>query len=113
MIRIKSFLKDGIYWDYKMNLEIFGLILNFIGSFILILITLFGKWHQTVYGNHWTKRYWWMGRRPLWKNTETHKWHFKWNHVVVVQGFIPPNHLWNSIGFLLIALGFIFQLVSI
>lgn len=96
-----------------MNLVLWGLILNFTGSFILILVTLFGKWHQVKYDNPWTKRYWWMGRRPFWKNTQTHKWHFKWNHIVIVEGFIPPKHLWNSIGFLFIAFGFLLQIINL
>jgi hypothetical protein len=96
-----------------MSLEILGLILNFIGSLILILVTLFGKWHQIKYDNPWTKRYWWMGRRPLYKNTQTHKWHFKWNRIVIIEGFIPPKHLWNSIGFFFITLGFLLQLLDL
>jgi hypothetical protein len=96
-----------------MTLVFWGLVLNFIGSFILILVALFGKWHQVHPQNHWTKRYWWMGRRPFWKNTQTNKWHFKWNHMVIVDGFIPPRHLWNSIGFLFITLGFLLQIISI
>ena len=95
------------------NLNLLGLILSFIGSFVLILVSLFGKWHQIKYDNHWKKRYWWMGRRPFYKNTQTLKWHFKWNHIVGVEGFIPPKHLWNAIGFLFISVGFIFQLLSI
>ena len=93
------------------SLVVLGLIFNFIGSFVLILVSLFGKWHQTRYDKSWTKRYWWEGRRPFYKNTQTHKWHFKWNHIVIVEGFIPPKHMWNSIGFLFIAFGFLLQLL--
>jgi len=94
------------------NLVVSGLIFNFIGSFILILVSLFGKWHQIKYDNHWTKRYWWMGWRPFYKNTKTLKWHTNWNRKVIVEGFIPPKHLWNSIGFLFITLGFFLQLLN-
>ncbi len=96
------------------NLEILGLVFNFIGSFVLILVSLFGKWHQKNYTNHWTKRYWWMGWRPVFKvrpPNEKARWVIKWNHTVVRQGFIPPKHLWNSIGFLLITIGFFLQLL--
>jgi len=96
-----------------MNLAFWGLILNFIGTFILLLITLFGRWHQIKYDNHWTRRYWWNERRPFYKNTLTKKWNFKWNHIVIVEGFIPPKHFWNSIGFIFIAVGFIFQLLNL
>ena len=95
------------------SLTLCGLIFNFIGSFILILRSLFGKWHQTNYQNNWRKRYWWMGWRPFYKNTQTLKWHTKLNRVVIVEGFIPPKHLWNSIGFLFVTLGFFFQLLEI
>jgi hypothetical protein len=96
-----------------MNLILWGLILNFVGSSILVFVSLFGKWHQIKYDNPWTKGYWWMGRRPFYKNTKTLKWHFKWNHIVIVEGFIPPKHLWNSIGFLFIASGFLLQIIGL
>jgi len=96
-----------------MNLILVGLILNFVGSSILVLVSLFGKWHQTMPNNPWTKRYWWMGRRPFYKNTKTLKWHFKWNNIRIVEGFIPPKHLWNSIGFLFIAFGFLLQIIGL
>jgi len=96
-----------------MNLEILGLIFNFIGSFILVLVTIFGKWHQTNYTNPWTKRYWWMGWRPIYKDTKTLRWKVKLNRIVIVEGFIPPKHLWNSIGFLCIAFGFLLQLIGL
>ena len=95
------------------NLTLWGLIFNFIGSLVLVLVALFGKWHQVNLTNPWTKRYWWMGRRPFYKNTQTLKWHFRWGRIVIVEGFIPPKHLQNSIGFLFIALGFILQLIAI
>ena len=98
------------------NLEVGGLILNFIGSLILILVTLFGKWHQKTYTNHWTKRYWWQGWNPIFRvrpQNEKTRWIIKWNHHILRYGFIPPKHLWNSIGLLFIAAGFFLQLLSI
>lgn len=99
-----------------LNLATWGLILNFTGSFILFLVSIFGKWHQKTYTNHWTKRYWWNGWRPIFKvhpPNEKAKWQIKLNSHVVREGFIPPRYLWNSIGFLLIAIGFFLQLLSI
>jgi len=96
-----------------MDLAVLGLILNFIGSAILVLVTLFGKWHQIKYDNPWTKKYWWMGWRPLYKDTKTLKWKVKWSRVIIIEGFIPPKHLWNSMGFLCIAVGFLLQLISL
>jgi len=33
------------------NLILWGLIFNFVGSLVLILVTLFGKWHQKIIQN--------------------------------------------------------------
>ena len=97
----------------SVNLEIWGLILNFTGSFILILVSLFGNWHQKDYSKPWYRRYWWMGWRPIFRirpSSGKAEWRIKLNHKVVRYGFIPPTHLWNSIGFLFIAVGFFLQL---
>ncbi len=98
------------------NLILWGLIFNFVGSLVLILVTLFGKWHQKDYSKHWTKRYWWMGWRPIFKispPSEKARWKIKLNHKVIIEGFIPPRHLWNSIGFLLISIGFLLQIIGL
>lgn len=97
------------------NLTLWGLIFNFVGSFTLILVTLFGKWHQKDYSKSWKERYWWMGWRPIFKvrpPNEKSRWMVKWKNHVVRYGFIPPRHLWNSIGFLLITIGFFLQLLD-
>jgi hypothetical protein len=36
----------------EINLEIFGLILNFVGSFVLILVSIFRKWYQKDYSKY-------------------------------------------------------------
>ena len=100
----------------EITLEVLGLIFNFVGAFVLILVSLFGKWHQKNYANHWTKRYWWEGWRPIFKvrpPNEKSRWVIKWNHKVPRYEFIPPKHLWNSIGFLFITIGFFLQLLSL
>lgn len=97
------------------ELIIIGLIFDFFGVSILILVSLFGKWHQKNYTNHWTKRYWWMGWRPIFKVSPPNKkskWMIKPKHKVVRYGFIPPKNLWNSIGFAIIGLGFILQIIG-
>jgi hypothetical protein len=96
-----------------MNLILWGLILNFFGSAILVFVSLFGNWHQTMPNNHWTKRYWWMGRQPFYKDTKTHNWHFKWKRIVTVEGCIPPRYMWNAIGFLYITAGFFLQIIGL
>ena len=95
-----------------MNLEILGLIFNFVGSFILVLVSLFGVWHQRNEIEKWTKRYWWMGWRPIYRNTQTLKWKIKWNSFVVRNGAIPPKHQWNVMGFIYMLIGFLLQLMS-
>ena len=94
----------------EITLEVLGLIFNFVGAFVLILVSLFGKWHQKNYANHWTKRYWWEGWRPIYKNTKTLEWKIKLNSMVVRYGFIPPKHQWNIVGFLFVLAGFLLQL---
>lgn len=99
----------------EMNLTLLGLIFNFMGSFILILVTLFGKWHQIDYSKSWKQRYWWMGWKPIMRirpQNEKPHWKIKWKHTIVRYGFIPPKHFWNSAGFLLISIGFLLQLKS-
>ena len=96
----------------SINLIVLGLIFDFFGVSILILVTLFGKWHQKNYVNPWTKRYWWEGWRPFYKNTETLKWKTKWNRKIIINGFVPPKHMWNIIGFLFIGLGFLLQIIG-
>ena len=51
----------------EITLEVLGLIFNFVGAFVLILGSPFVKWHQKNHANHWTKRYWWEGWRPIFK----------------------------------------------
>ena len=90
-----------------------SIILTFAGAFIFVLVSLFGVWHQKNYANHWTKRYWWMGWRPIFKvrpPNEKARWKIKLDSMVVRYGFIPPKHQWNIIGFLCVLVGFILQL---
>jgi hypothetical protein len=99
-----------------MNLEFWGLVLNFIGSSILVFVSLFGNWYQKDYSKPWYKRYWWMGWRPIFRvhpPNEKSKWMIKLTHKAIVDGFIPPTHLWNTIGFLFTTLGFLLQLNEI
>jgi len=94
------------------NLILLGLISNFIGSSILVFVSLFVGWYQKTYINSWKKKYWWGGWRPFYKDTKTLKWKIKWNRIIIVGGFIPPRHFWNLIGLLFISLGFLLQIIG-
>ena len=94
------------------NLILLGLILNFIGSSVLVFVSFFVGWYQKTHINSWRKKYWWMGWRPFYQDTKTMKWKVKWSRVVIVDGFIPPRHLWNLIGFLFISIGFLLQIIG-
>lgn len=99
-----------------MNLELWGLLFNFAGSLILILVALFGGWYQVSYDKPWYKRYWWMGWRPIFKirpPNQKHYWMIKWKHTVVREGPIPPTHFLNSLGFFITTIGFYLQLKAI
>jgi len=95
------------------TLTITGLIFTLIGASILFLNTIFGTRHQKIYTNSWKKRYWWMGWRPLYKNTKTLGWKLNPKRKVIVYGFIPPKYSWELIGFLFILTGVILQIKSI
>ncbi len=98
------------------NTAITGLIFTLIGALILFLNTIFGKWHQKDHSKHWTKRYYWEGRRPIFKvhpPNEKAKWRIKWYHIVLVEGFMPPKYFWELIGFLFILIGVILQIKSV
>jgi hypothetical protein len=96
-----------------MNLTTLGLIFTAVGALILMLNNIITGWHQRVYGQPPNKKYWWMGRKPFYKNTQTLKWHFKWNHIVPVEGFLPPKYILEIIGFFFILVGTILQIIRI
>jgi hypothetical protein len=95
-----------------MNLTMIGLIFTAIGALILLLNNLLTGWHQKINGQPMNKTYWWMGRRPIYKNTETLKWKIKWNRKVIVYGIIPPRYFWEIVGFFCILIGTILQIIS-
>ena len=94
-----------------MDLVVLGLIFDIVGVFILASVAVVDYPHQKRPAEKkLQKRYWWQGPRPLYKDTKTLEWKIKWNRVVIVEGFIPPKHLWNGIGFLWVLGGFLLQL---
>jgi hypothetical protein len=94
-----------------MNLGIWGLILDIIGVFIITITEIKNPHFGKIFGQPLMKTYWWNGRRPLYKNTETKKWIWKWNHKPVVFGMLPPKYKLEFLGLLIISIGFILQLM--
>ena len=88
-----------------MDLVILGLIFDFFGGLILIIINFLGMSYQKTYTAKWTKRYWWMG----WKLIFTFPQKLRKRNM---EGFIPPKHMWNLIGFLFITIGFLIQIIG-
>jgi hypothetical protein len=95
-----------------MNLVIFGLFLEVIGVLILTLTAIISYPHQRINCNRWYKRYWWHCWRPVYRNTKTLKWKFKWNRIVIKYGLIPPKHKLHIGGALLLIIGVISQIYN-
>lgn len=97
-----------------MNLFILGLVPDIVGVFILTLVAIIDYPHHRNYGQPLSKRFWWIGWKPLFKihpPSEKPKWKIKWNHRIVRYWVIPPKYQWNIIGFVCILVGFILQLI--
>lgn len=89
-----------------------GFGLEIIGAFILAVVNTSSMWHGKYNFPFWKKRYYWIARIPLYKNTESLKWIFDWNHKATIFGWIPPKHKWNWIAFLFIIVGILSQILS-
>lgn len=89
----------------SIDLIVLGLIFDFFGVSILILVTFLGMPYQKTYTAKRKERYWWLG----WKITFTLPPKLKKQ---TMQGFIPPKHMWNLIGFLFIGVGFLLQIIG-
>jgi len=91
-----------------------GFGLQILGALILTIVNTSRMWHGR-YENlpFWKPRYWWIGRRPFYKNTETLKLKMNWNRKITIFGRMPPKHRWNWFAFLLILGGFFFQILAL
>jgi hypothetical protein len=96
-----------------MNLAVLGLIFDILGVFIITITEIINPFHGRKEDLKWwdKEKYWWMGWRPFYKNTQTHKWVTKWNHKPVVYGIIPPKYVLEMLGLLFILIGFVLQLI--
>jgi len=100
----------------EINYSLTGLILTALGALVLTLNNILTGWHQRVYGQKWNKRYWWEGWRPFLKITHPDgriERRIKWNHKTPVSWFLPPKYIWEIIGFLLILIGTILQIIGL
>ena len=86
---------------------ILGLILDIIGVFFLLMASLFGHHYSKRVGAKWYKRYSYMWftldlrkNKPLFRGTSRFDCPFS------------PSHYMNMVGFLLILIGFILQIVG-
>ena len=103
------FLEKKRFLRYnKMNsdLVILGLIFDFLGGLVLIIVNLLGMPYQKEYTAKPKERYYWM------------EWKIKFNtfppklRKQLSQGFIPKKHRWNLTGFLFITIGFLLQIIG-
>jgi len=83
-----------------------GLIFDFIGVVILVSVVLSGTWHQKNHTAKWSERYYWEDNILDFRKFPPR---FR---KVLKYGPIPPKHLWNSIGLLIIGAGFFLQFVG-
>ena len=91
-----------------------GLMLTALGALSLFLKNfIFTGWYEKNHQKTWDKCYSWYSWRPFYKNTETHKWMMKLDHKIIVDGFLPPKDKLEILGFLLILIGTILQIISI
>ncbi len=89
-----------------------GLVFDIIGVIILTLVSIIDYSHQRIYGEkEWWKKYWWMGRVPIYRDTKTFRLKIKLNRKIVIYGFIPPKIHWETIGLIFILIGFFLQLM--
>jgi hypothetical protein len=96
------------------TLIILGLIFTSLGALLLFLKNfIFTGESQKNYTNPWHKRYSWHAWRPFYRNTQTHKLVLKLNHVVSVEGFLPPKDILEILAILFITSGIIMQIISI
>jgi len=95
-----------------MNLAILGIVSDLIGVFILTLVAIIDYPHQRIFNqDRWWKKYWWMGWRPFYRDTQTLEWKRELNRRVIVYHLVPPRQQWILIGFLFILVGFSLQLI--
>ena len=95
-----------------LNLGILGLIFDIIGVLIITFTEIINPFHGRREDVRWwdKRRYWWNGWRPFYKNTQTKKWVFMWNHKPVVEGIIPPKYKLEFFGLILLLVGFALQI---
>jgi len=91
----------------RMNLIVFGLILDIIGVFFLLMASLFGHHYSKRLDVKWYKRYSYMWftldfrkGKPLFRKTSRFGCPFS------------PSHYMNMTGFGLVLVGFILQIVG-
>ena len=96
-----------------LNLGILGLIFDILGVLIITFTEIVNPFHGRREDVKWwdKRRYWWNGRRPFYKNTQTLKWVTKWNHKPIVEGIIPPKYKLQFFGLILILIGVTLQIL--
>jgi len=96
----------------ELNLFVLGLVLEVFGVFILTVTIIINPFHGRKEDVMWwnKKRYWGHSWRPFYRNSQTKKLKFYWNHKPIVEGIIPPKYQLEFVGLLFILVGFILQL---
>jgi hypothetical protein len=96
----------------QISLNATAIILGILGAFSLLV----GSLYQEVSGGDmtkpWHKRYWWYVWKPWYINTKTLEWKLKWNRVIIQDGFMPLKTKFEVLGFILILIASLFQLLD-
>lgn len=95
----------------SIDLMVWGLIFDIIGVFVLAIISILNPHYWKREDLKFSqKRYSWHTWRPIYRNTKTQELVIKWNHMPIIDGFIPPKHKVELLGLISIFIGFILQL---
>jgi hypothetical protein len=96
----------------QISLNIASILLAILGAFSLLV----GSLYQEVSGGDmtkpWYKRYWWYVWKPWYWNSQTHKLVIKWNYTVMQEGFMPLKVKFEVLGFILVLIASLFQLLE-
>ena len=96
------------------ELIVTGLMFDIVGVLILVVMVIWDPHYQKRMDlRWWTKKYsfqLWKPIFPIHPPKGKSYWMAKWNHVPLTNWFLPPKHIGNIVGFLLVLTGFILQI---
>lgn len=95
----------------QLSLNVASILLTIFGGLSILIGSLYNEIGGGDLTKPWHKRRWWHVWRPFYKNTQTLKWRVNWDRIIIHEGFISLKVKFEVLGFLLIVIGGIFQLL--